>query len=146
MQSGTARVGVGVVLIAAAVILFVALKGGDGSGDSATGPTATGTTATGNQAGSTANNAARPATPTIVVKNGGPAGGVRELDYTQGEEIRFKVDSDVSDEVHVHGYDVMKDVEAGGSVSFGFPADIEGIFEVELEGRTQQIAEIRVNP
>ncbi len=144
MRSSKARAGAGVLLIAAAVILFIALKGGDGSSDSTT--TATGTTATGNQAGTTATNAAKPAIETIVVKNGKPVGGVRELDYTQGEQIRFKVDSDVSDEVHVHGYDVMKDVEAGGSVSFDFPADIEGIFEAELEGRKEQIAEIRVNP
>jgi hypothetical protein len=40
----------------------------------------------------------------------------------------------------------MKDVPAGGSVSFSFPAEIEGIFEAELEGRKEQIAEIRVNP
>ena len=35
---------------------------------------------------------------------------------------------------------------AGGTVSFDFPAEIEGIFEVELEGRGEQIAELRVNP
>ena len=40
----------------------------------------------------------------------------------------------------------MQDVPAGGTVSFDFPAEIEGIFEAELEGRKEQIAEIRVNP
>jgi hypothetical protein len=48
--------------------------------------------------------------------------------------------------VHVHGYDVSRDVPAGGSVRFGFPARPEGIFEVELEGRHVQIAELRVTP
>ena len=83
---------------------------------------------------------------TIVVKNGEPVGGVQDLEYSAGEQVRFKVDSDVADEVHVHGYDLMKDVPAGGSVSFSFPAEIEGIFEVELEDRGEQIAELRVNP
>ena len=83
---------------------------------------------------------------TIVVKNGEPVGGVKDLEYSAGERVRFTVDSDVADEVHVHGYDLMKDVPAGGSVSFSFPAEIEGIFEVELEGRKEQIAELRVNP
>jgi len=83
---------------------------------------------------------------TIVVKNGEPVGGVQDLDYKAGEQVRFSVDSDVADEVHVHGYDLMKDVAAGGSVSFSFPAEIEGIFEVELEERGEQIAELRVNP
>ena len=83
---------------------------------------------------------------TIVVENGEPVGGVEELEYDAGEEVAFRVESDVADEIHVHGYDLMKDVEAGGSVDFSFPAEIEGIFEVELEGRKEQIAEIRVNP
>jgi hypothetical protein len=90
--------------------------------------------------------AAKPSAPTIVVKNGEPVGGVRELEYNAGDEIEFTVDSDVADEIHVHGYDLMKDVPAGGSVSFSFPAEIEGIFEVELEGLKEQIAELRVNP
>jgi hypothetical protein len=84
--------------------------------------------------------------PTIVIRNGEPVGGVKELEYSAGEEIRFEVTSDVADEVHVHGYDLMQDVPAGGTVSFDFPAEIEGIFEAELEGRKEQIAEIRVNP
>ncbi|MFN8162742.1 MAG: hypothetical protein U0R26_02725 [Solirubrobacterales bacterium] len=41
------------------------------------------------------------------------------------------MESDVSDEVHVHGYDLMKDVKAGGTVEFDFPASIEGVFEAE---------------
>jgi hypothetical protein len=84
--------------------------------------------------------------PTIVIRNGEPVGGIKELEYSAGEEIRFEVKSDVADEVHVHGYDLMKDVPAGGTVSFDFPAEIEGIFEAELEGRKEQILELRVNP
>jgi len=83
---------------------------------------------------------------TIVVRDGEPVGGVAELEYSAGDEIRFEVTSDVADEVHVHGYDLMEDVPAGGTVSFDFPAEIEGIFEVELEGRKAQIAELTVNP
>jgi Cu/Zn superoxide dismutase len=84
--------------------------------------------------------------PTVVIRDGEPVGGMKELEYDAGEEIRFEVVSDVADEVHVHGYDLMQNVAAGGTVSFDFPAEIEGIFEVELEGRKEQIAEIRVNP
>jgi hypothetical protein len=84
--------------------------------------------------------------PTVVIRDGEPVGGIEELEYSAGDEIRFEVTSDVADEVHVHGYDLMQDVAAGGTVSFDFPAEIEGIFEVELEGRKEQIAELRVNP
>jgi len=84
--------------------------------------------------------------PTVVVRDGEPVGGIQELEYDAGDEIRFEVSSDVADEVHVHGYDLSEDVTAGGTVSFDFPAEIEGIFEIELESRGTQIAELQVNP
>jgi hypothetical protein len=103
-------------------------------------------TSTGGETTSAETKAGEAGGATIVVKNGEPVGGVQELEYSAGDQIRFEVDSDVADEIHVHGYDLMKDVPAGGVVSFSFPAEIEGIFEVELEGRKEQIAELRVNP
>jgi hypothetical protein len=124
------------LLAVVAIAGLAACGGGDGASDDST---------------STAKHAqgsgekVEPAT-TIVVKNGEPVDGVQELEYNAGDQISFTVDSDVADEIHVHGYDLMKDVPAGGSVSFSFPAEIEGIFEVELEGRKEQIAELRVNP
>ena len=125
MNSSTVRVVVGIAIVVVAVVLLVVLKDNGGGVKS-----------------SNANGK----DPVVVVKNGKPVGGIRTLTYNKGDRIRFKVDSDVSDEVHLHGYDVMKDVKAGGSVSFDVPATIEGVFEAELEGRKEQIAEITVNP
>lgn len=88
----------------------------------------------------------QPSVPTIVVRNGEPVGGVQELEYSSGEEVRFDVRSDAAYEIHVHGYDVEEEVKPNGIASFDFPADIEGIFEVELHGAEAQIAELRVNP
>jgi hypothetical protein len=82
----------------------------------------------------------------IVIEGGEPAGGVAELTFAEGEAIRFEVASDVAEEVHMHGYDVSKEVEAGGSVEFDVPATITGVFEVELEHSVVPIAEITVNP
>ncbi|MEZ5077174.1 MAG: hypothetical protein R2725_07015 [Solirubrobacterales bacterium] len=87
-----------------------------------------------------------PAIPTIVVRGGEPVGGVAELSFDAGEVVRFKVTSDVADELHLHGYDISKPVVAGGSVTFEFPAEIEGIFELELEERAVPLAELQVNP
>ena len=56
-------------------------------------------------------------------KNGKPVGGIAEITVNEGEQVRFKVESDVSDEVHLHGYDIMKDVKAGGSVTLRLPGD-----------------------
>ncbi len=60
--------------------------------------------------------------------------------------MRFRVRSDVAEEVHVHGYDIAKDVAAGGSVTFSFDADIDGKFEIELEHAGLQIASLTVAP
>jgi hypothetical protein len=123
MNSNTTRALLGAAAVVLAVVLLIVLK----NGGSDTTATTKGVT-------------------TIVVEDGKPVGGIKQLTYNKGEEVRFRVDSDVSDEVHMHGYDIMKDVKAGGSVSFDFPATIEGVFEAELEGRKQQILELTVNP
>ena len=125
MNSNTTRLFAGIAVIVVAVVLLVVLKKDDS------------TKTTSNTGGKVT---------TIVIKNGKPVGGIADLTYNKGEQVRFKVDSDVSDEVHMHGYDIMKDVKAGGSVTFDFPATLEGIFEAELEGREEQILELRVNP
>ena len=125
MSSKTTRLVGGLVVIAVAIVLLAVLKKGDSSSN-------------------TTNSSGK--VPTIVIKHGKPVGGIRELTYNKGEQIHFIVDSDVSDEVHMHGYDIMKDVKAGGTVSFDFPASIEGVFEAELEGRKEQILELTVNP
>lgn len=136
---------VAVAALVAVVVLFVVLAGGDddGSGDGTT----TSQTATKTQATTTTTKTTTvPAAEEIVVRDGKPVGGVQDLDFNSGDQIRFVVRSDVADEVHVHGYDKSEDVPANGSVRFSFPASIEGVFEVELEGRAVQIAELRVSP
>jgi len=87
-----------------------------------------------------------PPVPTIVLRNGKPVGGMRELAFDSGEQVRFRVRSDVADEIHVHGYDLTADVAAGDAIAFAFPADIEGIFEVESHESGEQIAELRIEP
>jgi len=82
----------------------------------------------------------------IRVVGGKPAGGIKDIVVKKGDPARFSVTSDVADEIHVHGYDRLGDVKAGGSVRFEFPAKIEGLFVVELEQRGEQIAQLRVNP
>ena len=83
---------------------------------------------------------------TIVIRHGKPAGGVRTMTVAKGDRVRFRVRSDVADEVHVHGYDLKKDVPRGGKVDFDFPAKIDGRFEAELERRGEQILALTVEP
>ena len=82
----------------------------------------------------------KPAPPLVT------AGTLTKLRFTEGETVRFRVRADTTDHVHVHGYDLMKDIEPGKTISFSFPATITGIFEIELEDAGEEIAQLRVDP
>jgi heme/copper-type cytochrome/quinol oxidase subunit 2 len=71
---------------------------------------------------------------------------VVELRATEDETVRFRVRSGVPEEVHIHGYDIAKDLEPGKTTTVSFKATITGIFEIEFEHAKQQIAELRVDP
>lgn len=88
----------------------------------------------------------KPVAKRIAVKGLKPVGGIEDLEFEKGDIIRFVVTSDRADNVHLHGYDVEKDVGPGQPASFSVKADIEGIFEVELENSAVPIAELTVVP
>src|SRR5262245_432832 len=71
---------------------------------------------------------------------------VTELEYTEGETVRFRVRSSEPDEVHVHGYDLYTDVVPGETARMSFKADITGIFEIELENAGTEIGRLKVEP
>ena len=56
----------------------------------------------------------------------------RKVEVAAGDRVHLRVTSDHADEVHVHGYDIEKEVSAGGTVTIDFTADIPGQFEVEV--------------
>ena len=82
----------------------------------------------------------------IVVENGQPRGGIVRRTVTEGDRVVLVVKSDVTDHVHLHGYDIMRDVVAGGQARIAFKAALPGRFEVELEDRGIQIADLTVRP
>jgi plastocyanin len=139
-MSTRARVAMLVGFVAIAIVAYIALKPDDTKNtDTTAGTQTTTTTAAGKKPPA-------PPVPTVNVKNGKPVGGVKKITVNKGDRIRFVVNSDVSDEIHVHGFDFHKDVKAGGKVSFSFPAKMDGEYEVELEGRKEQIISLVVNP
>jgi FtsP/CotA-like multicopper oxidase with cupredoxin domain len=128
MQSRVARLGVLAAVIIAAAVVFVVLQN-DNSGDSTD-------TATGVQV-------------LQVDKNGYPVGGVKKLTYNKGDQVQLEVRlAAPEEEVHVHGYEIEKPAEHS-PVSFSFPANLDGVFEVEvhkLDKTEGPIAELHVNP
>ena len=71
---------------------------------------------------------------------------VVKLRFDKGETVRFRVRAPEDEEVHIHGYDIKKDVKAGQTARMSFKATIDGIFEIEFEHSAKQIAELRVDP
>lgn len=80
----------------------------------------------------------------VEVRDGEVVGGVQRVEVDTGERVLLVVTSDVADEVHVHGVDITREVEAGGAVDVDFTADIPGVFEIELEERRLQLVELVV--
>jgi hypothetical protein len=142
MQSRTARIGLLAAVVAVAVVLFIVLSGDDDNG----GETATATTAT---AGTTTETSQPAGPPVITVRNGKPVGGVQDLTFNKGDRVQFVVELDQpAEEVHVHGYEIEEPAETS-PVRVSFPADIDGVFEVEVHSHELgdvEIAKLTVNP
>ena len=75
------------------------------------------------------------ATQTISVEiaGGAPVGGNQRVEVDLGSVVAVTVTADTTEEVHVHGYDILQAVSNGHPAHFAFAAEIPGVFEVELE-------------
>jgi type IV secretory pathway VirB10-like protein len=131
------------VIAIGAVILLAGSGNDEQEADTAAQPTATATATqdTGAQATATPEptRTPRPQPPLIE------PGKVTKLRFKQGDRVRFRVRSDQPDEIHVHGYDIEREV-GPEAVVVTFPATITGIFEIELHESEEQIAQLRVDP
>ena len=148
-----------VALIAAAlgllVSLYFALRPGDDN-EAASTTTAVTAPATTTTEAPPATTEAPPATTTeaatapvqvdVVVVGGESQGGIVRESVDLDSAVVLTVTSDVADEVHVHGYDLMADVAPGAPATIRFTADAPGRFEIELENTGVQIAELEVRP
>jgi hypothetical protein len=145
------KVVLGLAGAAILVALFLVLRPDDDDDDGAAPPPppATTTTTAMTTTPTRTTTTTRPAGPTtirIVVRGGRVVGGLRRARLERGERAVLVVRADVSDHVHLHGYDIMRDVSPGAPARLRFRATIPGRFEVELEDRRLQIAQLEVRP
>jgi len=130
--------------------LAVASCGGDDDGDATSTDTATQTTQPPTTTTTTTTTTTPPPPgPTEVrvrVVGGSPQGGIVRESTDKGDRVVVIVTSDVSDHVHVHGYDRFADVGPGKRARIAFRATLPGRFVIELEDRHAQIAELTVRP
>ncbi len=140
------RLLIGLAAVAALVVAFVLLRPDDD--DAVAPPTAEPIpTTTDTTTESTPTETAPERVRMVVrVQGGRPVGGIARATARQGEPVLLIVRSDVADHVHVHGYDLIGDVGPGSPARMQFRARLTGRFEIELEDRGQQIAQLTVLP
>jgi heme/copper-type cytochrome/quinol oxidase subunit 2 len=132
------------VVAVVAIVVAVASGGGDDGGQTAQ------TTTTGT--GTEQRHETLPAQAfRLEIKGGTPAGGVQDFKVKKGDKVTIVVSADAHDVIHLHGYDIEKDIEPGKPATFRFTANIEGIFEIESHvaehaGREPLMGKLTVEP
>ena len=81
----------------------------------------------------------------IDIVDGDLAGGVQRVAVEHGSVVALMVTSDVAEEVHVHGYDILRAVSDGHPAHFAFNAEIPGVFEVEFEGSGRLLMQLEIS-
>jgi hypothetical protein len=72
------------------------------------------------------------------------APAVTKATIPRGRLVVLVVHGDPGEEVHLHGYDVLRTIGPSGVVRLPFRATIPGRFEVELEASHRQITDLTV--
>jgi FtsP/CotA-like multicopper oxidase with cupredoxin domain len=127
-----------------AVVAVIVLSGGGDETDKAAEATPT-------PSATAAGTAEAPATPTPTPKPKPKppllqAGKEPTLSFDQGDTVRFRVRHGDAEEVHIHGYDISKELAANETADVSFEASIPGIFEIELEHSGTPLGRLKVEP
>jgi heme/copper-type cytochrome/quinol oxidase subunit 2 len=131
-MSRSGRIALVAIAVVVAVVAFVIISPGGGND---------------NKSKKASGGSRRAVSERIVIRGGKPVGGIHRISAAKDDRIRLVVtSSDTKSEVHVHGYNILKQMAPGKPVTFSFPARIEGVFEVELEDTKTQIAKLSVSP
>jgi hypothetical protein len=140
------------VIVAACAACTIALAGCGGGNNSPSAETSSATTETmpvttgTSTTTSSASTAAQATVIPIRVVNGVPQGGIQRPTVKQGDMVVLVVRTDSGEAVHLHGYNIEKDVVPGKPVRLPFTANIAGRFEVELHPTDTLLAVIEVEP
>ena len=141
-MSRNQRLGVIVGAIVVLVVAFVLIRPTDDKKEPAPAPEqAKKTTPTKTQTAE-----AKPKPPTVTIRDGKPAGGVKTIEFGSGSSARIDVTTNKPAEIHLHGYDIEKPVQPGKTTVLRFKADIEGIFELEDHDSKAELAKVKVSP
>lgn len=137
------KIGVLAAIVVAVVVAFFVFRGGSESTTTTTQPRKPVATTPAN----------RVVADSIEVKSSGPVGGVHTFKAFAGDRILLRVRSvDYSGEVHLHGFDIAKEIAPGKEVVLELsPAQtknpkVQGIVEMELESTSTLILKLEIQP
>ena len=80
----------------------------------------------------------------VTVAHGKASGNTGRVTVATGTAVTLVVTSDTADEVHLHGYDIEKELTPGQPITLHFTADVPGVFEVELHKANLVITRLQV--
>lgn len=80
------------------------------------------------------------------VRDGALEAGSRLVRARAGDRVTLRVLSDQDDELHVHGYDLTRQLQAGQAGELSWMADRAGRFEVELHDSHQTLTTLEIMP
>lgn len=119
------------------VVAAGVIAGCGGSGDS---------TATTQSAGTdTTTTSTAPDVRTFsVAYRDGKVTGDTDISVARGTPVEIRVTSDVDDEGHLHGYDLLKEISAGQTVTYAFTADFPGKYALEFHHHNVRLLTLAV--
>lgn len=96
----------------------------------------------------------------VALRNVGGGGQDRTFDVTisggtmapdtitvkQGDRVTLNVSVDRTEEIHLHGYDILETIAAGTVGQYRFTADKSGSYAIEIETTGTTIGHLIVNP
>lgn len=134
-----------VASVVVVILLFVLLQPG-GSGNGRTSPSSSSPTPSTSGSSSPTESSQPERTVIEVTFRDGSVQGPTEFTLTPGERVRILVHADVTDEVHLHGYDLHADVTPTEPAKIDFVADATGVFACELEDAGTLLFRLEITP
>ena len=69
-----------------------------------------------------------------------------EVEVEEGDHVTLRLTSEDPLEVHIHGYDLQRELASGKPVTLSFEADLTGRFEIEDHEFEEVLGMLLVQP
>jgi Cupredoxin-like domain len=90
--------------------------------------------------------ATEPRTRTFDLSVEGGAMSPEEISVSEGDRVKLRITSESPLELHLHGYDIEREVEPDEPAELSFEARLTGRFEIEAEETHEELGILMVRP